>query len=208
VGNRFEGDEPVSKRLIETCTGLGITLALAFTIGAAGAGLLAPTGAAAQRSPDPVNCQDRCEQAAQEAQRRCEAAGGENCAERASASLAACAARCSTGNVRPAPAPAACADRCSENARTMLRRCEAAGGENCAARAREAYSKCTRLCATNTKPACADRCREHAQALLARCEAAGGENCGTRAREAYNKCAQQCAVREPGGREPGVRPNP
>lgn len=86
-----------------------------------------------------------------------------------------------------------CQDRCQQHAQDVLKRCEAAGGADCTARAREALANCTTRCANAGAPSCADRCKQSADEALKRCEAAGGENCAARARAAYNACATRCA---------------
>ncbi len=187
----------MTNRFARPLARLSLVTTFAFVLGVLGAGLLAPAPTAAQE-PSPGNtpsCQDRCQQHAQEVLKRCEAAGGENCATRAREALASCSTRC-TASGGPAPA---CADRCKQSAEEALKRCEAAGGENCAARARAAYNACAMRCSNTgtVRPACPVRCREAAQAALRRCTVAGGENCAARAREMFAKCAEQC-VREPG----------
>lgn len=87
-----------------------------------------------------------------------------------------------------------CAERCQTVAQEMLARCEAAKGENCAARARKAYAECATRCQNpgGARPACGERCAKHAQELLRRCEAANGENCAARARMAHKECVTRC----------------
>lgn len=88
-----------------------------------------------------------------------------------------------------------CQERCRLHAQELLRKCEAAGGQNCAERAREAYNTCATRCGQPSEPpACDVRCRQHARELLAKCEAAGGENCAERARNAYQQCVAKCAL--------------
>ena len=91
-----------------------------------------------------------------------------------------------------------CQERCRLHAQEVLKKCQDSNGENCEARAKEAYNTCVTRCGKPVEPpACDVRCRQHARELLAKCEANGGENCAARALKAFEECVLRCKRQQP-----------